>query len=34
MASVRKAMLSSTSLDLPKYRAAARDACLAAGTFL
>jgi hypothetical protein len=33
MASVPKAMLSSTSLDLPKYRAAARDACLAAGTF-
>jgi len=33
MAAVGKAMLSSTSLDLPKYRAAARDACLAAGTF-
>jgi Domain of unknown function (DUF4062) len=33
MATVPKAMLSSTSLDLPKYRAAARDACLAAGTF-
>lgn len=28
-----KAMLSSTSLDLPRYRAAARDACLAAGAF-
>jgi hypothetical protein len=33
MATLPKAMLSSTSLDLPKYRAAARDACLAAGTF-
>jgi hypothetical protein len=33
MMTLPKAMLSSTSLDLPKYRAAARDACLAAGTF-
>jgi len=33
MAAVPKVMLSSTSLDLPKYRTAARDACLAAGTF-
>lgn len=30
---VPKAMLSSTSLDLPRYREAARDACLAASVF-